>query len=362
VLQPGYTLSGDTAVREHCLIKLAIQRMDTITDLHDALQKAVQLEFATLPPYLYAMFSLRKGTNAAAHDRFSSIVREEMIHMTLACNIINAIGGRPMIADTSTVPTYPGPLPFDIGDEHGEKFVIELLPFGSAAVQQAMHIEEPEDPLIFELAAVTPSFQTIGQFYQALDAALSRLDQSAWADPQRNQLTDHPFFAGQLFPVTDYTSASKAISNIVSEGEGNKKSPVNFEGELAHYYRFEEIYRDQVLQKDTSRVEGFSWGASLGIDWDAVHPAIPNPGEHDFAGDPEAQAAQDACDRAFTVMVQELDHAVNGAPARLGNAVRAMFDLRMAAVAALATPLKGSTRVAGPAFAYRPELVSRQGG
>src|ERR1700737_3535068 len=225
----GYTLRWRHCRRGHTFIKLALQRMDTIPDLHDALQKAVQLEFATLPPYLYAMFSLRKGTNVAAYDRFSSIVREEMIHMTLACNIFNAIGGRPILADKSTVPTYPGPMPFDIGDEHGEKFVIELLPFGSAAVEQAMHIEEPEDPLIFELAAVTPSFQTIGQFYQALDAALSRLDRGAWADPPRNQITDHPFLAGQVFSVTDYPSASKAISNIVSEGEGKKKSPLDFE-------------------------------------------------------------------------------------------------------------------------------------
>lgn len=340
------------------MIRLEIQPMDTVDDMRQALQKAIELELSTLPPYLYAFFSIRDGTNEAARRRIHAIVLEEMTHMALACNILNAIGGRPVLAQASIVPKYPGPLPYDIGGDDGEPFLVSLLPFSKRAMKQAIHIEEPEDPLLFpEAAELAVTFQTIGQFYAALDSALATLSPEVWAKPSGSQITDHPFFAGELFPVVDYPSASTAITRIVSEGEGTTTSPLDFEGELAHYYRFEEIRRDQVLQKDASKPEGFSWGAPLGVDWDGVAPVIDDPTEHDFSGDPAGQAAQDDCDRAFTVLLQELERAVNGEPGRMGNAVRAMFDLRMAARAAVRVPLKDSKKAAGPAFRFRPDLV-----
>ena len=342
------------------MIRLRPQPMDTVGEIRQALQKAIQLELATLPPYLYALFTIRDGTNEPARRRINAIVAEEMVHMTLAGNVLNAIGGKPVVARKSVVPVYPGPLPFDIGGDGEEPFYVSLLPFSPEAMRQATKIEEPEDPLVFPeaagLEALQPTYETIGQFYAALDDALSRLPARSWRTAGRNQLTDHPFFAGELFPVTGYETASRAIQRIVSEGEGTTKTPLDFEGEVAHYYRFEEIRRDRVLEKDSSVPEGFRWGERLGVDWSGVIPAIADPGEHDFSGDPAAQAAQDDCDRAFTAVLREIERAVNGKPGRLGNAVRAMFDLRLAARTALATPLRGSDQSAGPAFRFRTEL------
>ena len=338
------------------MIRLARQSMESIGDLHTALQKAIQIELSTLPPYLYAMFSIMDDTNEAAVTRLQAVVHEEMTHMSLACNILNAIGGSPVIAQEAVVPTYPGPLPFDIGADGDEPFRISLLPFSPQAMAQGTHIEEPEEPLVFrnEFAlAAEPTFDTIGQFYGNLDLRLKQLPTSQWSATPRNQIGDHPFFAGQLFPVTDYDSASRAISHIVSEGEGNTQSPLDFEGDVAHYYRFEEIRRNQVLKNSADAPEGFVWGEPLGVDWSAVHPAIADPGQHDFSGDPTAQAAQDQCDFAFTDMLQEIERAVTGEPDRLGNAVRAMFDLRLAARVAFTTPLIGSDQAAGPSFRFR---------
>jgi hypothetical protein len=342
------------------MILLQRQAMDTLDDLKQALQKAIVIELSTLPPYLYAAFTIRDGTNGAARLRIGSIVREEMIHMGLACNVLNAIGGTPVLTNTSELPTYPGPLPYSIGADGDEPFLISLLRFSPEAMTQAMRIEEPEKPIHFPTAAAgfEPTYHTIGQFYGALDDALRQLGTDAWSATPRNQLTDHPFFAGELFPVTGYKTASQAIQRIVSEGEGNTESPLDFEGELAHYYRFEEIRRDQVLQKDSSVPEEFRWGDRLGVDWSAVVPAIANPGEHDFSCEPPAaQAAQNECDRAFTDMLSELERAVHGEPGRLGNAVRAMFDLRLAARTALATPLADNHEFAGPAFRFRTDLT-----
>src|SRR5687768_4726057 len=76
-----------------------------------AIQDAIKLEHSTIPPYLYALYSLKEGNNQGIIDIIQSVVIEEMLHMTLACNILNALGGTPEIDTPSFVPTYPGTLP-----------------------------------------------------------------------------------------------------------------------------------------------------------------------------------------------------------------------------------------------------------
>ncbi|AKI99453.1 ferritin-like protein [Archangium gephyra] len=336
------------------MIRLQLKPIATLDDAYSMLQTAIGVEFGTLPPYLYALFSIPPGENPEAASRIRSVVLEEMIHMCLACNILNAIGGNPVL----TPPRYPGPLPGDIGSG-GKVLTVHLLPFSEAAMAQAMSIEQPEDPLVFPvqslfLAEGAPTAVTIGQFYHHLDAFLATLPDSAWATQGRNQIDDSQFFAGQLFRITSYADAHKAIEQIVSEGEGSSISPLDFEDELAHYYRYEEIYRNRVLTK-ADNPEGFVWGGPLGVDWRAVYPAIANPGEHDFSADPPAaRAAQAACDMAYSRMIDELQRAVTGEPGRLGNAVQAMFDLRMATLTAFRSPLADPTQVAGPSFRYQP--------
>lgn len=332
------------------MIRLLWESPKTIEDVRSLVQTAIEIEFATLPPYLYAKFSILENTNPAAVSRIDSIVREEMIHMCLACNILNAIGGSPNIVP----PSYPGRLPGDVAGD----LEIHLYPFSKQAMQQGMNIETPVDPidppqLEGMFAAEESEPVTIGEYYARLDAQLKELPANDWT-PGRNQINDDQFFQGQLFPVNKYDDAHRAIDNIVSEGEGSPTagSPLDFQNELAHFYRFQEVYRNQTLVKANNSV-GYAWGAPLGVDWNAVYPAITDPETHDFSQDsPAAQAAQLACNNAFTAMVNELQKAFNGNAGSLGNAVRAMFDLRMAAIRALNTPLADGTSVAGPSFLY----------
>lgn len=348
------------------MIRLKVPALegDRVGTMRERLQMAVALEFSTLPPYLYAMFSIEPGSNAAASSRLKDIVMQEMLHMSLACNILNAIGGDPNII--AAVPTYPGPLPGDIGsDPTTGPFLVHLLGFSEAAIQQGARIEEPEDPIPIPTEAKLtladeqePEFQTIGQFYHWLDRHLAALPADAW-QPNRNQMIDDQFLVGDLFAVNSYLDAHRAIQRIVSEGEGSKTSPIDFQGDVAHFYRFEEIRRNATLTKDVSAQYGYVYDSDkpLGIDWRAAFPAIPDPGTHDFSGDPPAHAAQVACNRAFTRMVRSLQDAVGGTAGSLGQAVRHMFDLRQATLAALRTPLAGGPKVAGPAFLYLPALV-----
>lgn len=335
------------------MIRLRRSPLRNVEDALAGLQTAIQIELGTLPPYLYALYTIRPGKNAAANARIKAIALQEMIHLCLDCNILNALGGSPRLASRAVVPSYPGHLPGDLGG-----LTLHLLPFSLAAMEQGMAIETPEDgaidfPQRAALSAAAPDeeWQTIGEFYAQLDACLAALPAETW-HPQRNQITDAQFFVGNLFPVGSYADAHRAIRAIVSEGEGSAKSPLDFQGELAHYYRFEEVVKNRVLTR-ADNPEGYVWGESLDVDWSEAFPAIPDPGCHDFSDDPAARAAQDGCNQAFTTMLIELERAVQGEPGRLGNAVRAMFDLRMATLHALSVPLRSAPgQVAGPAFLF----------
>lgn len=334
------------------MIRLQAKPIGSIEDARDQLQTAIGVEFGTLPPYLYALYSIPPGQNPQAAARIKSVAMQEMIHMCLACNILNAIGGDPVIQPQ----TYPGPLPGDIGPPRGKPLTIRLLPFSKEAMAQGMAIEEPKDgPINFPdkpmLKAAKGGPVTIGEFYAHLDAYLATLPASAWT-PNRHQIDDNQYFMGQLFAVNGYPDAHKAISQIVSEGEGADGSPLDFQQEIAHFYRFEEVRRNQVLTKDPNP-KGYAWTGTLGVDWKAVYPAIPDPGTHDFSQEPPpAQQAQNACNDAFSRMVRALQLATTGHEGHLGLAVRAMFDLRMAAQVAFTTPLADPAKVAGPAFLY----------
>jgi Ferritin-like len=334
------------------VIRLEVNRLATVQDAQAMLQKAVGVEFGTLPPYLYALYSIRPGTNAKSVERIKSVVLQEMIHMCLACNILNALGGDPKLNPQ----TYPGPLPGDIGPD-GTPLTLHLYPFSSQAMAQAMAIEQPlnppDFPVVAEAALAATKAVTIGEFYTALDAFLATLPAGDWK-PGRNQIVDEQFFAGQLFAVNRYDDAKQAIHDIVSEGEGAKDDPLDFQHEIAHYYRFGEIFHEKVLTKSDNPL-GYAWGpAKFEVDWSGVYPAIADPGLHDFSKEPPAaQAAQAACDAAYSNMVSALQRAVTGQDGALGEAVQAMFGLRTAALRAFTVPLADASKVAGPAFRYK---------
>lgn len=334
------------------MILLRGSQPTSIEQARSMLQQAIAVEFGTIPPYLYAMFSIPPGKNEAAAQLIKSVLLQEMIHMCLACNILNAIGGTPQIVP----PTYPGTLG-DIGPD-GKPLEVCLLPFSKKAMYQGMEIEKPVDAPDYPVVTLAATAKgeramTIGQFYAAIDNFLATLD-SGWHHG-RNQIDDSQFFPGQLFAINNYQNAHRAITIIVSEGEGAKNNPLDFEAELAHYYRFGECFNNAVLTKVPGD-PGYQYGpATLGIDWNDVFPCIEDPGTHDFSKEPAAaQAAQDACNAAYTRMVDALRLAFNGQAAQLGVAVRAMFDLRLAAQVALRTPLNDPAKVAGPAFLYQP--------
>jgi hypothetical protein len=71
--------------------------IDTIDDLRRHLQWAIELEHATIPPYLCALYSLDPARNPEAAQVVGTVLAEEMIHLALAANLLNAVGGAPKL-------------------------------------------------------------------------------------------------------------------------------------------------------------------------------------------------------------------------------------------------------------------------
>ena len=72
-------------------------RSRRVEDLQQHLQWAIELEHSTLPPYLSALYSIKDGANQEAVEVIHSVFIEEMLHLTLAANILNAVGGSPQL-------------------------------------------------------------------------------------------------------------------------------------------------------------------------------------------------------------------------------------------------------------------------
>src|SRR5215470_4602353 len=110
--------------------------IETVESLREHLQWAVELEHATLPPYLCALYSLDPERNPDAVELVSSVFVEEMVHLALAANLLNAVGGEPRLDKADMLPGYPRKLP------HGD-LELSLLPFGPEAIEMFLRLERP---------------------------------------------------------------------------------------------------------------------------------------------------------------------------------------------------------------------------
>ena len=66
--------------------------------LKSHLQVALELEMATLPPYLCALYSIPDGSNVEVAGLIRSVMMEEMLHIMLVANVLNGVRGSPVLA------------------------------------------------------------------------------------------------------------------------------------------------------------------------------------------------------------------------------------------------------------------------
>lgn len=335
------------------------------------LKAALRLEHATIPPYLTALYSLRAGSNSPAWHILRVVAVEEMLHLTLVANVMNAVGAAPNLTHPKFVPRYPTALPSGETD-----FVVDLQPFSAEAVETALKIERPgkapkgkrlirsdRDPHAPELLVTDPldsgmRYWSIGEFYEEIIAGLKFLSEQYVAEDgylfngnPAHQVLPEYFYSGggSAIPVTDLDSALEALQLIAEQGEGLGGGIFDGAGELAHYYRFEQLKRGRYYQKGDP--PGDPSGLEFTIDWDAAYPVMTNAKLADYPADSELYAAARNFNEGYAGFLAFLTEAFNGQPQLLLDAVPWMFRIRDDMERLVKNPVPGRPGVhAGPTF------------
>lgn len=351
-------MPDDLALHHDLATLPAPGRIATIEDLREHLQWAIELEHTTIPPYLCALYSLDADRNPEAVEVLTSVLVEEMLHLALAANLLNAVGGRPVIDHPRLLAPYPRCVP------HGDRrFEVSLLPFGERALEQFMRIEQPAPA---DAPEADEGYETIGQFYAAVEHGLARLcaehgEAAVFTGDPARQIADAHLREGHgaIVTVTDLASAQAAVAEIVEQGEGADHSQV-WDGttdmfhperhQVAHYYRFQALQLGRRYAPGDVPATGPT-GEPIAVDWDGIRPmeADPRPAPDDTV----VGFGQALVDATYGRLLGALDEAFDGRPERLERAIREMFTLKAQATELIGLPLDdGTGRTAGPTFRY----------
>jgi Ferritin-like len=210
------------------------------------LGEACELEHGLMCEYLYAQFSLKRtageGLTPEQLDRVQAwesaligVIKQEMLHLALATNILTAIGAAPHF-ERPNMPILSRWYPPGVQ--------IAFLPFGEQALRHFMYLERPEGMALADaegfaavadipplanldrpLVGVPDPWRTVGHLYRGIEAGLARLcgrygEEAVFIGPPAAQAVTATFEWKELTAVTGLASASRAIELIVEQGEG----------------------------------------------------------------------------------------------------------------------------------------------
>lgn len=117
------------------------KRFYSVEHLRSDLQTALELEHATIPTYLTALASIKYSYNLEIQRVMKAIIIQEMMHMALVGNILNAIGGEPSLYSKEFIPIYPSRLPGGVQPD----LIVPIEKLSLGLIRNIfMKIEQPE--------------------------------------------------------------------------------------------------------------------------------------------------------------------------------------------------------------------------
>ena len=336
-----------------------------LDDLRERLNVALGVEHLTIPPYLMAMYTIEPGTNLRAASVIRSVVMEEMLHMTLVANLINAVGGNARVAHSTFVSRYTARLPFQ-----GSLRDVPLQHFSTDALHTFCAIERPK-------SSPGPT-ASIGEYYDAIRVGLVELvgkhgeDVVFCGNPDR-QIGPEDFYngGGEVGAIVDQDSADEALRTIVEQGEGRDRSVFDGDderygepGEPAHFFRFDELLHGRAY-RSTDRPHEPS-GEPIDVDWKSVYRIDPAASVAAYRMEPDQAVYERAMafNETYGELLHLLDRAFNGEPRVTACAVPVMNELRDLASALLHNPhphpdLAARGCCASPTFEIADEQIER---
>ena len=352
---------------------MGLKLITTLDLAKDYLYTAMQLEHATIPTYLTTLYSIHPGTNSDATQVIRVVAVEEMLHLTLAANILNAIGGTVDFTKPGFLPAFPTYLPDGESD-----FQVDRQKFSKEALNTFLSIERPadsRDPDLVETdhglvkreendARLIPThaiededlhFYSIGEFYKAIQDGLEHLcdelgEENVFTGDPAKQVTSEYYYSGggEITPVTDLESTKVAIELISEQGEGYEGDILDFESEISHYYRFDQLVKGRYYVPGDKAHE--PTGDAIDVDWDAVYPIRKNLTVDQLPEGSELRAQAEAFNAEYKGFLKDLTEAFGGQPEKLIPAVGTMFHVKDKMQALMRNPIPGSDEHAAPTF------------
>ena len=353
------------------LSSCAINKKVSIENLHEHLRIAMMLELSTIPPYLCALYSIESGDstkadykeiygdNAEVAGIIRSVMMEEMLHFTLVGNILNAVNGEVKINDAKYVPEYPTVLPDSAG-----KFQVHLSKFDKSAIRTFLRIEQPTPP------GTTPKlddYTTIGQFYHAVIDLMEKLEKKAKSEGRtiftgdKSRQIDPKYYyggGGKITSVSNLKEAKYAVNIILEQGEGAEHSIYDTDHEefdqiteLAHYFKFNEIYEAQRYADCQLNPKNPPQGTKMDIKYDKVYNMGINPKTKDFVSE-ELKEMSYEFNLLYRNLLDNLQKAFTGKGEEFMQAVGGMYKLSYKAIELMRNPIPGKKVNAGPTFEF----------
>ena len=332
----------------------AINGNCSINSLREQVQQAVELELATIPLYLTSLYSIIDGCNQEAYEIIRSVIMQEMLHLVQAANILIALGQTPVIDSNKTAPVYPHVgLPGNV------------LPQLNVTLKKASreHIREVfmgiEYPHVTEVAMpAVITYSTIGQFYQQMNTCMVSLTEQGETIFMENTKQLHwPWehnLYGTVHQVNDLSSAQDAINEIIEQGEGTSPiDPLDAQpnGQLAHFYRFEEIVWGRFLV-EVNGSYAFQ-GAPINFTSKGVWPMRDNPGKDGIEKGSRGYVEARAFHANYRALLRKLQAVFDGHPELINQTIPLMESLQVKAKKLMQIPLHSNrNETVGPVFDY----------
>ncbi|KAG8856460.1 hypothetical protein FRB96_006426 [Tulasnella sp. 330] len=257
-----------------------------LKELQRHLQTAMILELHTIPLYLYAAYSVKNDQLAAY--KFLVVVRQEMLHLGLAGNILCAIGGTPKVYGPEYTPKYPVHIFYE------DRVQLELKAATKDHVKTFMDLEAPIVPTMMRVMGnILPEYHSIGEFYEStmdgeeLDKEYKSRGESIFNPDtigKQFQTADGSWYDEDMTVIRDIESAKTALTLIIEQGEGSTGKAIKNTIQ-SHFEVFKELHE---------------------LDLDC-YPVVTNPSTEEFAENVPIHKMMLAFDAAYCYLLMTME-------------------------------------------------------